>query len=466
MSLLDYTWTLSMYHNRFLFAAPKAAILTIALLFLLALGGNLFAAGGLELQLKIQTGQWKPYKIAVGDFKVVGDYSVRADSLARAVRQVVFDDLDFHIFFEVVERDTFYLRVYEVNELTPAVWHRMGANYLVDGNVELDGEDIKVYYNITDLNELPIRKIDLATEKLKTKSYNFRRISHMIGDAVVERIAAEQAFFTTRIAYISSRTGHKELWMCDYDGYNPRRLTNDRSLNLSPDWDREDDKLIYTSYKNGKPEIWQVDISSGESKPIAQFPGSSNAARISPNNREIVVSLTKDGNSELYVLDRQGRVKRQLTNLASIEAGAAWSPTGNEIAFASDRSGQPQIYIMDSEGFNVSRLTYQRKYNDSPDFCPRGTAIAYVSRGEDGQFQICTIDHTGDHFQILNQTGSNENPRWSPDGWHLVFAKRNGDDWDLYIMDMFKQNLRQITHDGKSSNPAWQPFQDRNLEAR
>jgi len=424
------------------------------------------AAGGLDLQVKIQTGQFQPYKIAVGDFDVVGDYSAKADSLAQEVRQVIYDDLDFHIFFNVVKRDTFYLRVYEITDVTPKAWHLMGADYLVGGNVELDGDDIKVYYTISDLTQLPIRQIDLATEKLKTKAFNYRRVAHMIGDAVVEHITAEKGFFTTRIAYISSQTGHKELWMCDYDGKNPRRITNDRSLDLSPDWDRKDDKLVYTSYKSGRPEIWQVDISSGETKPISTYKGSSNAARISPNNKEILVSLTKDGNSELYVLDRNGKIKRRLTNLASIESSGSWSPTGNEIAFSSDRSGQPQVYLMDSEGFNVSRLTYERSYNDSPDFCPRGTAIAYVSRGGDGNFQICTIDHLGGHFQLLDQTGSNENPRWSPDGWHLVFAKRTGDDWNLYIMDMFKQHLRQITFDGKSSNPAWQPFPDNNLEAR
>lgn len=238
------------------------------------------------------------------------------------------------------------------------------------------------------------------------------------------------------------------------------QITEDRSLNLSPDWDRKEDKVLYTTYRRGTQEVWERDIRSGTSKPISTYPNSNNAARISPDNKEILISLSKDGNAELYVLDRKGKIKRRLTNIGSIEAGASWSPTGNEIAFSSDRTGQPQIYVMDAEGFGVTRLTYQGRYNDSPDFSPRGTTIAFVSRGDDGKFQICTIDVTGQYFTRLDQTGSNENPRWSPDGWHLVYAKHQGRESDLYIMDRFKQKVRRITFDGKSSNPAWQPFRN------
>jgi TolB protein len=205
-------------------------------------------------------------------------------------------------------------------------------------------------------------------------------------------------------------------------------------------------------------EVWERDIRTGKSQPISSYQGSNNAAEVSPDNKEIVITLSKDGNSELYVLDRKGKIKRRLTQLPSIEVSGTWSPTGREIAFSSDRSGQPQIYIMDSEGFGVTRLTYEGKYNDSPRFSPKGDVMVFVSRGEDGKFQVCTIDVTGQRFLRLDQSGSNENPHWSPDGWHLVFCKYQGKTNDLYIMDRFSQKIKKITSDGQSSNPAWQPY--------
>lgn len=433
-----------------------AAILftLITTLFLLPAAG--IAQGGLELDsISVIKRDWKPFKIAVGDFKVTGELSLEADSLARAIQKIVTNDLDFHIFFDTIPKVQFYLDTWEIKEITPEVWLRMGADYLVEGDVEVVDAEVKVLYKISELSP---RIQELTSEKLKTTKANYRRIAHMIGDAAVEHITAEKGFFTTRIAYVSSASGNKELYLCDYDGANQIKITDDRTLNLSPAWDRKEDRLLFTTYRTGKMEVWERDIRTGKSQPISAYSGSNNAAEVSPDNKEIAITLSKDGNSELYVLDRKGKIKRRLTSLPSIEVSGSWSPTGREIAFASDRSGQPQIYIMDSEGFGVTRLTYDGKYNDSPRFSPTGDVIVFVSRGEDGKFQVCTIDVTGQNMQRLDQTGSNENPHWSPDGWHLVYTKYTRQSSDVYIMDRFSQKTRKITSDGKSSNPAWQPF--------
>jgi TolB protein len=283
----------------------------------------------------------------------------------------------------------------------------------------------------------------------------------MVGDAAVRQIAAEKPFFTTKIAYASTTSGRKEVWLCDYDGANAMRLTNDQSIALSPCWDRKEDKLLYTTFKHGSAEVWELDIRSGKNRPISAYSGINSAPSISPDNDEIAITLSKDGNPDLYILNRKGEVKRRLTDLpSSIESGASWSPTGQEIIFSSDRTGTPQIYRVDPDGIGITRLTYEGKYNDSPDYSPLGDAIVYVARGADGDFQICTIDTKGSDFSQLDQTGSNENPHWSPDGWHVVFCKQVGAKYDLYIMDRFKKKIKKITSDGKSSNPAWQPFAD------
>jgi TolB protein len=427
------------------------ALLCVALSF-----QTLLADKGLDVKLQIRSGTFSAYKIAIGDFKVSGEWSLAADSMAAAVKKIVADDLDFHIFFDTIPVNQFYIDVWEIRELTPEVWARMGADYLVDGTVELRGDDFVVGYHIYELH--PGVK-ELKDEKLRTKRGNMRRMAHMVSDAAVRQIAAEKPFFTTRIAYVCANSGRKEVWLCDYDGANPVRMTNDQSIALSPCWDRKEDKLLYTTFKRGSAEVWELDVRNGKTTPISSYPGINSAASISPDNDEIAITLSKDGNPDLYILNRKGEVKRRLTDLpSSIESGASWSPTGQEIVFSSDRSGTPQIYRVDPDGIGLTRLTYEGKYNDSPDYSPLADAILYVARGDDGDFQICTIDTKGTDFIQLDQTGSNENPHWSPDGWHAVFCKQVGGKYDLYIMDRFKKKLKKITSDGKSSNPAWQPF--------
>ncbi len=441
-----------------LFAKPVTAVLLLFVAISCFGSSQVVAETGKDIYGKIVTGTFQAYKIAIGDFKVTGEWSLGADSVASAIKKVVTDDLDFHIFFDTVAVNQFYIDVWEVKEITPEMWGRMGADYLVSGTIELRGDDIVVSYQISEVK--PAVK-DLKDEKFKTKSVNYRRVAHMIGDAAVKQIAAEKPFFTTRIAYISATTGHKEVWLCDYDGANPMRLTDDRSIDLSPCWDRNEEKLLYTTFKKGNTEIWEQDIKSGKGRAISAYPGMNSAPAISPDNGEIAVTLSKEGTPDLYILNRKGEIRRRLTMMvSSIQTGASWSPTGQEIVFTSDRTGSPQIYRVDKDGVGLTRLTYEGKYNDSPDYSPNGDAIVYVARGEDGDFQICTIDTKGGQFVQLDQTGSNENPHWSPDGWHVVFCKQVGSKYDLYIMDRFKKKLKKITTDGKSSNPAWQPFVD------
>ncbi|MGB5139504.1 MAG: hypothetical protein WBP29_13305, partial [Candidatus Zixiibacteriota bacterium] len=153
----------------------------------------------LDLAQKIRTGAWKPYKVAIGDFKVVGQLSLTTDSLAKAMQKVVTDDLDFHIFFDTIPKSQFYLDVWEIKEITPEIWQRMNAEYLVEGDVEIVGNDVKVFYRIFDLKG---RVNELTSEKLSTSITNHRRLAHMISDAAVFHIAAEKGFFTTRIAYV------------------------------------------------------------------------------------------------------------------------------------------------------------------------------------------------------------------------------------------------------------------------
>jgi TolB protein len=103
-------------------------------------------------------------------------------------------------------------------------------------------------------------------------------------------------------------------------------------------------------------------------------------------------------------------------------------------------------------------LTFEGSCNDTPEFSPSGESVAFVTRGHNGDFQVCTIGVTGEAFTVLEQNGSNENPDWAPDGWHLVYSKQTGSERDLYIMDRFGKRAKRITSDGKSFSPTWQPF--------
>ena len=59
---------------------------------------------------------------------------------------------------------------------------------------------------------------------------------HRFADELVYQYTGEQGIARSWIAFVSEVESGKELFIMDYDGYHPRRLTYDASLNLAPAW--------------------------------------------------------------------------------------------------------------------------------------------------------------------------------------------------------------------------------------
>ncbi|MCK7513676.1 MAG: hypothetical protein MZV70_63155 [Desulfobacterales bacterium] len=73
---------------------------------------------------------------------------------------------------------------------------------------------------------------------------------------VIYYLTGNKGIFNSRIAFVSTGSGKKEIYTCDFDGYNPTRLTYNDSISLFPSWSSDGQYLAYTSYKGGKPDIY------------------------------------------------------------------------------------------------------------------------------------------------------------------------------------------------------------------
>jgi TolB protein len=429
--------------------------LCVILAILLAFAGSVDGQTGADVRLTLHRRGFDQFPISVQDFSVKSGAKSPQDSiLASNVAQIIRNDLSFHIAFDLILIDSFLMEVLELESMTKRAWKYMGAEHLLMGEIEFEGSDVSVKYELWDLN----RMRDIRADGFRTNRANYRAIAHSISDDVVKQVTGMKPLFRSKVAFVSARTGNKEIYVCDYDGANERSVTSNGSINISPVWDSEGKSVYYTSYKQGWPELWRVDLREGQHSRFAAYKGLNSAAAVSPDNDRICLTLSKDGNAELYLLDMSGAVKRRLTQTRAIESSPSFGPGGDMIAFSSDRTGSPQVYLMDSDGLNVTRVTYNGNYNDSPSLSPDGSKIAFVTRTKRGGFDICVVDVTGENFRVITDSGANENPHWAPDSYHLVYSGRQGDVSHLYISDFQGVQRRRITKDGESSNPHWSPY--------
>jgi TolB protein len=110
---------------------------------------------------------------------------------------------------------------------------------------------------------------------------------------------------------------------------------------------------------------------------------------------------------------------------------------------------------MDAEGLNARRVTTNDEYADAAAWSPKGDKIAYSTR-HDGKFDIAVVDvAAGSTTPLTHGEGNNENPRWSADGRHVVFASSRSGRYDLYTMRADGTDVRRLTRGGDCFTPDW-----------
>ena len=303
--------------------------------------------------------------------------------------------------------------------------------------------------SVTAQGQVSVRGQNVLTETASGEADpgKVRRVAHKLADAIVQKLKNEPGIASTRIAFVSKKSGSKEIYVMDYDGYNAVRLTSDRVICGSPSISKDGTQVAYTSYKSGYPDVYVQNIKGGARTRVAAFGGLNSGAAFAPGGGELALTLSKDGNLELYTCSASGGGFSRLTETRGAEACPTWSPDGSKIAYAFDGPGLPQIYVIGSGGGTGRALT-KSSYSTEPSWAPVTGFIAFTRRAGNS-FNIMAMN--GDGSEVTTYT-SGERPSWAPDGRHLVFFRSGG----LYILDVSSGRSIQLRQDlGSCSEPSW-----------
>ena len=332
-----------------------------------------------------------------------------------------------------------------------APWLSAGFDLLVKGEISVKGDQLTVEFRLFDVVN---RKL-INSKRYLGAAKDLRRFSHSFADEILLSITGQRGVFTTRIAYVSTQSGNKEIYVMDWDGNNPLPLTKNGSINMNPDFSPDGREIIFTSYKRGNPDLYRRSLFSTAEIPLSSRRGLNITGNWSPDGSKIALALSKDGDAEIYTLEKDGSRPVRLTVNPALDLYPAWSPDGKYIAFVSDRLGKPQIFVMKASGGEVRRLTTSGSYNVNPRWSPKGDRIAY-SRMVGGTFQIFTIDQDGTSDTQLTFEGSNENPSWSADGRLICFSSVRSSGNGVYVMRSDGSGQRKVSNSkGAYFQPVW-----------
>ncbi len=433
--------------------ALAAAALLVSLVLPLTTPPRL-AAQGVDVFLNVTGGGTRKLNIAVPEFAVVSG----ADNggLAKQLATVTGDDLTFSQLFSVVA-GTGAIPPNNPDALKKA-WTDFaaaGAHAGLHGLVSFRPDRVETEMRLYDLTTPEQRLI--ASKKFDLAPAQWRRLSHKIADEVVLQFTGEAGIADTKIAYVSGRTGQKEILMADYDGVGATSVTRNGSINLMPVWSPDARSLAYTSFVQGYPDLYRAfPFERRPAQTLAAYSGINSSPAWSPDGKSLAMTLSKDGNPEIYVLTIATGTFRRLTRHAGIDTEPTWSPSGREIAFISDRNGAPHLFVMDAEGANVRPLTSGGRHTQ-PRWSPKGDLIAYTQRA--GTHDIWVVNADGSNpRRLTNGPGDNQGPAWAPNGRHLMFQSSRLGGWQIFSMVVDGSVQTPVTRGtAEATSPTWSP---------
>ncbi|MGO8787896.1 MAG: Tol-Pal system beta propeller repeat protein TolB [Terriglobia bacterium] len=400
-------------------------------------------------------------KLAVPDFppKSADQQLV---SLTREFNEVLRSDLDSAGIFEMISKSNYPLKVPEEPlDVDFSAWTSppASAQMLVFGKTENINSNLVITGRLFDLGNQANPGV-LAKRYVATlNEVSTREAAHRFADEIIQTLGGGlKGINESRIAFVSSRTGHQEIWVMDYDGFNQHPITSYRSTSTTPRWAPDNTKLAFTSYASGNPEIYLFSFETNRRIPFPIYKGLNTTPAWSPDGSKIAFCSSMGGDPEIYVSGSNGYNLQRLTFSPGVDISPVWNPkTGSEMAFVSDRSGSPQIYITSADGTNLRRMTTLGGDASSPSWSPNGLFMAFHWRVSDtGTYDIYIMEiATGKIIQLTHDAGRNEHPTWSPDGRHLAFESTRSGTRQVWTMLANGLEPKQLTQDGQNWNANW-----------
>ena len=245
-----------------------------------------------------------------------------------------------------------------------------------------------------------------------------------------------------KIAFISDREGHGDVWIMNADGSDPVNLTQGRDC-ISPAWSPDGTKIAYIG------DVFDDDQYGGE-----------------------IWLMDADGGNPQRLTD-----DRVLLWLSSADKESlSWSEDGSSIYYTTMRS-EDGGFSIEFDNFVVGLDGSEPIYVDSefPGFdtlSPDGTKrVHVVISDEDGQARLYIYDLV-EYEEIaidLTDLPNFEDPlpdiqvgasaTWSPDGMRIVFEFYPDflSQFELWAVDIDGNNLVNLTDGLGGRDPAWQP---------
>ncbi len=275
---------------------------------------------------------------------------------------------------------------------------------------------------------------------------------HAFADDIAQALTGLPGIALTKVTFkVEPGRGRSEVYISDFDGFNPTVVTRDGSIVSAPCWAARG-TLLYGSYKLGNSYIFSHVLGTGERAAVARHPGDNYSPAVSRDGRRLAMILNKNGAPSLYVANIDGSGLKQLTSTRQGDSSPCWSPDNETICFVSRSSGVAALYTIPASGGTPRALRTAGAPNPTePDWSPDGKWLAFTTLM--GGFQICLVKAGGGEAHVLVE---GEDPTWAPNSRAIIFCKGRDHGKQLSLLDVPSKQVKDVARILESnSQPSW-----------
>lgn len=402
-------------------------------------------------------------RIAAADFKP-GNTDLKTAPMKMVFDQTLYNDLRYAGIFDVVSKSMIPNTMPGTpQEINLANWAATPSNaaMVAFGTLSVANGRTTVQAFLDDTRNTQSPQVlgkqytDVATVEAT------RDIAHRFADEIIERLSGIQGIAETKIFYVSSRSGHNEIWEMDYDGFDQHQLTHLDTISLSPHVSPDNARVAFSSLGSSGWSIRMYSLLLHRMVAFPEWGGTTLSPAWSSDGTKLAFSSSRTGDPDIWISDASGAGAHRITAFRGPDVSPVWNPKTNaQIAWVSGRTHLPQIYIMDSDGANVMRMT-DGGYATSPSWSPNGQFLAFAwnrnyGPGAPGGEDIYVMDIASKRWtQLTHDAGANDFPCWSPDSRHIVFQRRQNGHTEIWTMLADGTDQQPLTHAGDNRMPNW-----------
>ncbi len=238
------------------------------------------------------------------------------------------------------------------------------------------------------------------------------------------------------------------------EGGELRRLTPEPLRILgSLAWAPDGQSIIFAAAHDDRSGLWRIALSGGLPAPIREAGNTVWNPAVSKRGFRLAFELSNSARSisqmGLYPPGQKARVL--VTSLSGENAGQQLSPDGRRLVFQSDRTGGLDIWVSDRNGQNAIQLTAMGTAG-TPRWSPDGKEIAFdvgLARDWREPRAIFLVNAEGGTPRPLVQDSfSNNVPRWSHSGQWIYFASNRTGTWQVWKVQRTGGSPVQVTEAG------------------